>query len=119
MRTTVTLDPDVESMLHKEVRRCGEPFKQVLNNVIRAGPRNMKRHDKAFEPLTSTWASRAPTSPRPARSPPSWRTPSFSLDIGADVNTLLHAVNRSRDQYTTALGALRQGFDDPRGVAFA
>jgi hypothetical protein len=52
MRTTVTLDPDVESMLHKEVRRCGEPFKQVLNNVIRAGPRNMKRHGKAFKPLT-------------------------------------------------------------------
>ena len=52
MRTTVTLDPDVESMLRKEVRRRGEPFKQVLNNAIRAGLRNVKQRDKAFEPLT-------------------------------------------------------------------
>jgi hypothetical protein len=52
MRTTVTLEPDVESMLRKEVRRRGEPFKQVLNNAIRAGLRNMKRRDEAFEPLT-------------------------------------------------------------------
>jgi hypothetical protein len=53
MRTTVTLDPDVESMLRKEVRRRGEPFKQVLNNAIRAGLRGaLKRRDEAFAPLT-------------------------------------------------------------------
>ena len=52
MRTTVTLDPDVESMLRKEVRQRGEPFKQVLNNAIRAGLRSTKRRDEAFEPLT-------------------------------------------------------------------
>jgi len=52
MRTTVTLDPDVESMLRKEVRRRGEPFKQVLNNAIRAGLRNMRRRPEAFEQLT-------------------------------------------------------------------
>ena len=52
MRTTVTLDPDVESMLRKEVRRSGEPFKQVLNDAIRAGLRSMNRRDEAFEPLT-------------------------------------------------------------------
>lgn len=52
MRTTVTLDPDVGSMLRKEVRRRGEPFKQVLNNVVRAGLRNMNRHVERFEPLT-------------------------------------------------------------------
>jgi hypothetical protein len=52
MRTTVTLDPDVESMLRKEVRRRGEPFKQVLNNAIRAGLRNMRRRTDVFEPLT-------------------------------------------------------------------
>jgi hypothetical protein len=52
MRTTVTLDPDVQSMLRKEMRRRGEPFKQVLNDAIRAGLRNMKRREKAFEPLT-------------------------------------------------------------------
>jgi hypothetical protein len=52
MRTTVTLDPDVESMLRKEVRRRGKPFKQVLNNAIRAGLRNMRPDEKAFEPVT-------------------------------------------------------------------
>jgi len=51
MRTTVTLDPDVESMLRKEVRRRGEPFKQVLNNAIRAGLRHTRRQSQSFEPL--------------------------------------------------------------------
>jgi hypothetical protein len=52
MRTTVTLDPDVESMLRREVRRSGEPFKQVLNNAIRTGLRGLRRRDEGFEPLT-------------------------------------------------------------------
>jgi hypothetical protein len=51
MRTTVTLDPDVDTLLRKEVRRRGEPFKQVLNNAIRAGLRSMKQRDEGFEPL--------------------------------------------------------------------
>ena len=36
-----------------------------------------------------------------------------------DVNTLLYAVNRSSDQDTVALDALRRGFEDPSGVGFA
>jgi toxin-antitoxin system PIN domain toxin len=36
-----------------------------------------------------------------------------------DVNTLLYAVNSSSDQHAAALKALRQGFADPLGVAFA
>jgi hypothetical protein len=52
MRTTVTLDPDVESMLRKEMRRRGDPFKQVLNDAVRIGLRAMKWHDEAFEPVT-------------------------------------------------------------------
>jgi uncharacterized protein len=36
-----------------------------------------------------------------------------------DVNTLLYAINSSSDQHAVALRALRQGFDDPPGVAFA
>ena len=36
-----------------------------------------------------------------------------------DANTLLYAVNSSSNQHATALKALRQGFDNPRGVAFA
>ena len=37
MRTTVTIDPDVEVLLRKAVRKSGEPFKQVLNNAVRDG----------------------------------------------------------------------------------
>lgn len=39
MRTTVTLDPDVEALLRKTMRARGEPFKQVLNAAIRNGLR--------------------------------------------------------------------------------
>jgi hypothetical protein len=37
MRTTVTLDPDVERMLREKARRSRQTFKQVLNNAVRAG----------------------------------------------------------------------------------
>jgi predicted nucleic acid-binding protein len=36
-----------------------------------------------------------------------------------DVNILLYAVNSASDRHMAALGALRQGFGDPRSVAFA
>jgi len=39
MRTTVTLDPDVESLLRQAVRERGLPFKQVLNGALREGLR--------------------------------------------------------------------------------
>ena len=39
MRTTVTIDPDVEVLLRKAMRQRGEPFKQVLNAAIREGLR--------------------------------------------------------------------------------
>lgn len=37
MRTTLTLDDDVASLLHKEVRRSGESLKQVVNRFLRLG----------------------------------------------------------------------------------
>ena len=37
MRTTVTLDNDVAALLNKEMRKTGEPFKQVVNRAIRLG----------------------------------------------------------------------------------
>lgn len=43
MRTTVTLDPDVEALLRKTVRERGEPFKQVLNAAIRDGLSSSRR----------------------------------------------------------------------------
>jgi hypothetical protein len=35
MRTTVTLDPDVERLLKEEMRRSGTTFRQALNQAIR------------------------------------------------------------------------------------
>lgn len=43
MRTTVTIDPDVQALLHKAMRERGEPFKQVLNAAIRDGLRAGER----------------------------------------------------------------------------
>ncbi|HXJ22333.1 MAG TPA: antitoxin [Polyangia bacterium] len=37
MRTTLTLDPDVERLLSDEVHRTRRPFKQVVNDALRRG----------------------------------------------------------------------------------
>jgi hypothetical protein len=37
MRTTVTLDPDVEKLLQNTIRERGVSFKHALNEAIRAG----------------------------------------------------------------------------------
>jgi len=37
MRTTVTLDPDVQHLLKDAAHRSGKPFKVTLNDAIRAG----------------------------------------------------------------------------------
>ncbi len=37
MRTTLTLDADVEARLKSETRRTGKPFKVVVNDAIRRG----------------------------------------------------------------------------------
>jgi hypothetical protein len=42
MRTTVTLDPDVQAIVDAERARTGESFKQVLNRLLRRAGR---RHD--------------------------------------------------------------------------
>lgn len=39
MRTTVTLDPDTESLVRRLMQRRGISFKQALNDAIRAGDR--------------------------------------------------------------------------------
>jgi hypothetical protein len=53
MRTTVTLDPDVEKLIRRAMRESGEPFKQVLNRAVRNGlppipPRKSKKSAKRF-----------------------------------------------------------------------
>ncbi len=52
MRTTVTLDPDVEALLRKAMRERDEPFKQVLNAAIREGLTTARR--KAAKPFRQT-----------------------------------------------------------------
>lgn len=37
VRTTVTLEPDVQEMLREASLRSGKPFKRVLNEAVRAG----------------------------------------------------------------------------------
>jgi predicted transcriptional regulator len=37
MRTTVTLDPDVQRLLDEAQHRSKRPFKQVLNDAVRVG----------------------------------------------------------------------------------
>lgn len=37
MRTTLTLDADLHRFLQEAAHRTGRPFKQVLNNTVRAG----------------------------------------------------------------------------------
>ena len=37
MRTTVTLEPDVEAVIKRAMRERGLTFKQALNDAVRAG----------------------------------------------------------------------------------
>lgn len=37
MRTTVTLDPDVEQVIRRRMSELGQSFKEALNDVVREG----------------------------------------------------------------------------------
>src|SRR5258708_1039287 len=50
MRTTVTLDPDVERLLKNEAHKRGASFKVALNEAVR----------KAFQPAQRSSAKRKP-----------------------------------------------------------
>jgi hypothetical protein len=49
VRTTLTLDADVNAKLRTEARRSGKPFKQVVNDYLRAGL-NARRHAVPAKP---------------------------------------------------------------------
>ena len=49
MRTTLILDEDVSTLLKKEVRRTGEPFKQAVNRYLRAGLSCQTQDKKPFK----------------------------------------------------------------------
>lgn len=46
MRTTVTLDPDVERQLRTVIRQRGISFKEALNEAIRSGLSRQRRGTK-------------------------------------------------------------------------
>lgn len=48
MRTTVTLDPDVEARLRSLMRQRGLSFKQALNETLRAGLRTKASPSRRF-----------------------------------------------------------------------
>jgi hypothetical protein len=50
MRTTVTLEPDVERLLRDAVRRSGKSFKEILNRAVREalGQHSRVRASKPF-----------------------------------------------------------------------
>ena len=43
MRTTVTLDPDVDQLIKEEMRRSGTTFRQAVNQAGRFSSRNLIR----------------------------------------------------------------------------
>jgi hypothetical protein len=48
MRTTITIEPDVEMLLAQEVQRSRKPFKEVVNEALRRGlTRSRTRTPKA------------------------------------------------------------------------
>ena len=48
MRTTVTLDPDVKRILEDAMKERGVPFKQALNDAIRAGVAPARTRKRRF-----------------------------------------------------------------------
>jgi hypothetical protein len=52
MRTTVTIDADVEALLKKAMRERGVPFKQVLNDAVRDGLRSGRTKPARYDPPT-------------------------------------------------------------------
>ena len=60
MRTTLTLDDDLAAALKEQARRADQPFKQVVNDVLRRGLSpvlaeaepgyEVRPHDSGFRP---------------------------------------------------------------------
>jgi len=57
MRTTVTLDPDVRRILEDVMKNRGVPFKQALNDAVRAGADPGRRRKRRFVQKTYSMGS--------------------------------------------------------------
>lgn len=63
MRSTVTLDPDVEVLVQSAMRETGASFKQVLNDALRRGLGSRTSHPAPrFKPMTFDMGSLLVTS---------------------------------------------------------
>ena len=49
MRTTLTLDDDIAARVQDEVRRSGQPFKTVVNELLRMGLAQRGAVEKALK----------------------------------------------------------------------
>ena len=59
MRTTVTLDMDVEAKVKGEMRRTGKSFKEVVNSLIRRGAKAVaEQKDEPFQFITKDMGER-------------------------------------------------------------
>jgi hypothetical protein len=63
MRTTVTLDPDVESLVRKAMRERDSSFKAVVNDAIRAGLGERRPSGRHRRPRTPTFNMGTPSVP--------------------------------------------------------
>jgi len=59
MRTTVTLDPDVEELIHREMHRRRASFKQVVNEGLRLALREPGQPRRVETPSFDLGAPRA------------------------------------------------------------
>lgn len=86
MRTTVTLDPDVEFKLRQAVRERGQSFKAVLNDALRVGLGVGGRQSRRY------------------------RVPVRSLGVrpGVDLNHALHLAGELEDAETVRKLRLRK-----------
>jgi len=58
MRTTITLEPDVEVLLKAAMKERGLSFKQALNDAVRAGLTQQKQKKRKF--VQQTFSMGAP-----------------------------------------------------------
>lgn len=61
MRTTLTLDDDVAVRLERERRKRKAPFKDTVNDVLRAGLDAVERGKKTREPFRTKGFSLGPS----------------------------------------------------------
>jgi hypothetical protein len=92
MRTTVTLDPDVEQLLHEAMRQTQESFKVTLNQAIRKGLAGMGATE-CQEPFV---VSPLPMGLRTGIEPTQLQSLGDELEVDAFLNLTRHLLRDSK-----------------------